>query len=290
MTELSEHRYSPEALEDIIISRAFKKAEKHLERNRIDTKNFKSSYSDEEITGDEELVRRLAKKFHASWNIESRLGVVFEAILSEHIELSDWLGQDTITKKTSLFDDFVNGVDEIIEYPQDLQTDHLPLAIDITYGGEQVLKEKLLKIQKDIQDGKFSEIKYFEDYNGNHANEPVKMPKALLAIDREMVIELALMWVEGNKKRLAEHPVQIQILDELLIQLEMWREYALQCKKTKIAGQYEKQISTLRKIIHSDAKQALIKKYGFPHRRESRAYNVIKEFLSKINKSQEDGL
>jgi hypothetical protein len=72
---------------------------------------------------------------------------------------------------TSKFDDIVNGVDGVIEFldnEEESSQEHIALSFDVVFSSdEQRVIHKLNRTKKEIENGKLTEVKYFEDSKGN---------------------------------------------------------------------------------------------------------------------------
>lgn len=132
-------------LERLDTDRAYQKAEKMLRRAAIKPSDFrgKQGYDTTKIESDENEVERREEEFEKRNTPEQKeikkLATIFETIIYEHAEQSDWLGPDAFTIKTSRFDDLENGVDTVVEFPEsETAATYLALAIDVTFSGDTV--------------------------------------------------------------------------------------------------------------------------------------------------------
>jgi hypothetical protein len=155
-------RFSPEALEDRIISEAFLKAKEHFDSERINPDDFTDIYSPDAIARDKSYVEnteaKIADETTPEDAIARRLGLVFEEIFSDQIEMNLWLGSNVITRKASRFDDIENGVDEVLEVNEEESVNYFALAIDVTHGTS--LQKKFLRVRKEIESGELARVKY----------------------------------------------------------------------------------------------------------------------------------
>lgn len=270
-------RLSPEALEDRVVSEAFKKASEKVERDRIKPEDFSNLYSPKSIQDDLDYVNRVSSRIErddkAAGRTE-RLGLVFEEIVSEQIELNEWLGPDNTTKLTSRFDDLKNGVDAIVEMREEIATSYLALAFDLTTGLGG-LASKFERIKDEIDNGTLASVKYFENTEGTFRGELSKVPRIIIGVDNKTATELAKLWLEKDNKALAEHPAQIKIIEEALIQLGSFKIYAEQVGNNLLANIYERQIKLLNNIKEGQAKKSLYKKLGTAHAKEDGVFNEI---------------
>jgi hypothetical protein len=241
----------PGAKNEIIITdleRKFNKAEEVLNEYRVNMESFRDLYGDA-VDRDAKSVEEIEAKYLRTYDKQDleaqKIATVFEAIFCEHSELSNWLGENAMVAPTTKFDDYVNGVDAIAEFNEDegrIQR-HLGLGIDVTYS--QFLKKKLLKIKEKIDNGKLSQIKYFHSDNMNFTGRLSGVPRVVVAVQKETVKNLAEAWDAGKMKELGSHFVQFQILEEIILQFEVYREYAQKIGQVEIV----RKIDSLKSII-----------------------------------------
>jgi len=226
-----------------IIELAYPKALEVIKSDEINPEDFKNckGYKDGAIKMDLDFVARQEDRFSKRELPEQekarKLAIIFEAIIHEQAELSDWLGQDVITKKASRYDDYNNGIDTIAEFAH--PKGNLVLAIDVTTANPT---KKLEGIKNDIDKGTLSHIKYFES-----SDEKFKghfrgiAPKVIVGAEHRAVLRLASMWLKNEKKELGAHYMQLQILDEIVAQLDVFMRYADKIGQKNLGNIYEKQ-------------------------------------------------
>jgi len=118
------------------IEKGYAKALEVMRADEIDINDFKNcqGFNKETIEKDIAYVKRTEESFVKNSLPERedarKLAMIFEAIIHEQSELSDWLGPDVITRKASRFDDLGNGIDTIAEFAR--PDGDLILAIDVT--------------------------------------------------------------------------------------------------------------------------------------------------------------
>lgn len=244
-----EHR-SSEYLHPLIIE-AEKKAKELISRDAIDPRNFINPYDAMTVEHDIELSERLQAKYETG-EPHKKYANVMEGILYEHIEMSNWFGESASTIKTSLYDDYVNHVDLIVEFEEESKAlSHLGLAVDVTFG-TTAMQKKFDTIRKEILSGKLTEVKYFESERSPHKGLYQKLPRVVIGVDRDRVIELAGMWVNPKRKEeFAAHPIQKVILQEIASQLDQFRIFAGTGgeQAREIVPIFERELSTVRKIL-----------------------------------------
>ncbi len=251
-----------QSAEHAFIEEAHNRAIENFEdEGEIDPTTFKN-YGRGMVSEDLKYVARMEKIFEAQqtpFEAEAKkLATIFEAIIHEQIELNNWLGDKVTTRKASRYDDIKNGVDTIAELEHDAGgTSHLALALDITYSNPM---KKLDAIRTQIDKGTLTEVKYFESSDGGVKGTLSRVPRVVIGADRPAVLELAHLWMEKKGKGLADHPMQMQILDEIAIQLTKFAEYARSQSKIDIAEIFERQLRLVNNIY--EQKKELSNKPG----------------------------
>lgn len=208
----------------------------------IQLDDFADVRSKEEIEHDKKLEEHLPALFAKETTLEmeerKRWATVFEAIVHNHVELDDWLGSGARTVRPSRYDDYTNGVDTIVEFGGEKNTEggesHLALAVDVAYGAS--LTSKLDRIKREIESGNLTTVKYFKSEDGTHKGTLSHVPRVVIGAELGTVKELAESWThmargeseqrKGHKRDLSEHPMQLQMLDEIRVQLSAFRNYA----------------------------------------------------------------
>lgn len=214
------------------LDEAHKRAKMILTENEIKLERFAGLYDENVLAHDIEKVERLKKRFEPSPS--KAYADIFEAIVCEHGELSEWFGSGCEIIKTSLFDDYVNGVDMIAEIKGEHQGfSHLALGIDVTFGSKD-LREKFIPIRTGIDKGSLGEIKYFYSDRQHYRAHLEKVPQVVVGVEIEQLKNLALLWMNRKNKELSRHPAQMTILEEIALQLETFERYANKSEKREV--------------------------------------------------------
>lgn len=226
---------------------AHRTAEKMLNNDAVDPRNFITLYGEENVARDLAYVEKREAGFTRDAN--EVYAKVLEAVLYDQIELSGWFGPKARTIKTSLFDDIANGSDLILELEK---LSHLSLSVDVTFGTTTEDK-KFLEIKEKIDAGTLGKIKYFDSESGGLS----KVPQVVIGVEKDVVIQLARLWMgehgrnEEDSAKLAAHPIQRVILTEILIQLITFKKYAEQTGKESLVPIYQKNINVLEDILRA---------------------------------------
>jgi len=284
--------FEKEALENADLERIHKKALEALDRSKFQEENFIDPigpYSKDAVERDLQLVEKREESFKARETAESRankqLADIFEAIVLEHGELSEWFGENAVTFKTSNYDDYENGVDTIIEFqdPDTRSASYLGLAADITFTGD--LTKKFDNLKKQIENGRLARVKYFHSEHMNIHGQLSKLPEVIIGAHRNTVLELAEHWIAGENKQLASHKIQIMILRQMSDQLKTFALYSESINQNEAAKIYAERLAVVNEIL--DQKQALNIKLGYEVNEDPVHFEMMM-FLTRWRDSMED--
>lgn len=227
------------------------------ERRAIQMEEFSDLYTPQAIAEDRAYVEKKLRTINEGGTGESSAntmrGKLFEAIVNTQIAESDWMGPNADVIVSSRFDDFLHGVDSIVEFEREEGgNSHLALAMDVTES-EKKLAEKFNDIKNSIQEGTLSVVKYFK--SKNFRGELRAIPHVVVGAGRETVENISDFLLrfkrlqatiaashknEGRtaldqrtakelarvRKELASHPLQHMVLNEIKAQLEAFANYA----------------------------------------------------------------
>lgn len=227
--------------------------------------DFADLYKSSILASDEEAISR--KKSHFEHEAGTRAQIL-EAILGTQIELSDWFGPDAQTLPTSEYDDLFNGVDMAVEFADQGSYQHLAMSIDATSNPDAV-GTKLDRIKEHILKGELTQIKYFVSERLHFRGEQNNVPYVIVGADTETIRELSDLWLnvenlktltqrrehggapltaEAEKAnhqrfvefrdRLARHPIQMEVLEQIEMQLLKFEEFAMRHQQDSLATRY----------------------------------------------------
>ena len=233
------------------------KAEEVIEKNKIKPEEFLKIYG-ASVAEDTIKAEKLKEKFASRMDKNSleckQYAEVMEGILancinsinSENNEKSlGWLGEEVSAMNTTDYDDLENGIDIVTEMTKEGgYKKHLGLAMDATFSNK--ISDKFRGIKGEIVRGELAELKYFK--SGNFKGSLSQIPHVVIGVSLGKIKELGKMWVNGDVEGLRNHPVQYQILEEMIIQLETFEKYALKCGKEDLAKVYRDNCETLKQI------------------------------------------
>ncbi|MFC1756827.1 hypothetical protein ACFLZC_01545 [Patescibacteria group bacterium] len=251
-----ERRAIEQASESVLLGRAFDRAQECFAEEEINPNDFVKFYGEKDVQKNLEWVSCRKKQFAENSagdkaKKESEMqAVVLEAILTEQIELSNWFGEKACAIKSSEYDDIANGVDTILEFEKGEKDEVLPVvALDVTYGDR--VESKMQRIKEEIEIDKLTDIKYFKS---TRLNKKAKdglhnVPRVIVGVDSKAAKELIDLWMDKDKKALAEHPVQLQILEQTRMQLEAFEIFARKIGNEKSAEILKRRREIIEKVL-----------------------------------------
>ncbi|OGL99821.1 hypothetical protein A2318_03050 [Candidatus Uhrbacteria bacterium RIFOXYB2_FULL_45_11] len=250
--------------DQVVLEAAYKKA-LQTETDVIDPKDFEDIVDPNIMRAHAQEVAYLRgifdrQKEHPETAEVHMLGKILEAIVIEQIELNEWLGANVNTQQTCEFDDYCNGIDFVTEFNQDGATRHVGFAIDATHGKQQAIQLKLEKIRSQLNRGELGEVFYFQTIDKSTQGRKRFIPKIVLALEKQHVIDIARLWVRGEQKALAEHPIKQILVREIIDQLAGQLEYAHaleqrgNTKASKLVDVLASQLEAMKRIDSSQQK------------------------------------
>lgn len=287
--------FEMKALERADLEKAYEHTRRRLDKDAIKPESFigVSGYNAETIKRDIASTKRKSEQIEKGSSPQERenkrMADIFEGIMHEHVELSDWLGPEVFTVKTSEYDDYFHGVDMVIEFPQENgEIPFFALAVDVTYGAD--LKKKFDRIENNIKEGRMAEVTYFsyedpQDQDKPPVKKPVHIPHVVLGVESKIVKELAGYILEkGGKENLGKHPVQAVIIDELQQELTNLAAYASSVGKKQIAEEYNKLAVALERSLeekeHTDLPRNKLNPVGdLIH---DKVFSAIKQHMDEL--------
>lgn len=254
--------------EDIAIRQAllrdmYKKAQDTARGQAIDPIDFASLYGEAQVRQDKAAAARREEEFREAQSPEEaearQLAFILEQVIINQAELSEWLGPNAAMIRTSWFDDIMNGVDAVAEFQEGRRSaSHLALAIDVVMGGDAIahVRGKFQKIRDEIREGELATVKYFQSERVGFRGELSGIPRVVVGASGGTARELGELWVGGEGGALGRHPVQFQILEEMLLQAKAFQRYAAETGQEKIAARYA-HVKDLLERIYEEKKAAV---------------------------------
>lgn len=243
-----------------------------VERDKaaIDMDDFRGvkDYSEERIQIDKKRVEGIKTKIQKRGTEPTRKARLLEMVLTDQIELSNWFGQDTHTIVPAEYDDIFNGVDIALETVDESGAKHLALGIDAT-SSTMKIREKLKKIKEHIADGTLTKLEYFhsDDYDPEYYGAKGNIPSVVIGTSGKTIRELGELWmsayglarlrqqsggaplspeseesqrqaVKEAKSKLANHRAQFLFLEEIKMQLAVFRDFAVRIGQPIVAQKF----------------------------------------------------
>lgn len=263
---------------------AYEKAIKLLDGERISPSKFKGLYSAQMMEEHSNYVERRQQRFKANdipEQIEAKkFATVFEAIIHDQVDMNGWLGENATAQKASWYDDFKNGIDEIIEFEKNKKSSlaHLALGVDVTFS--RGIAEKMNNIKMRIDRGDIGVIQYL--LTKNHRGEMRNVPRVIVGVDMKSLNEIIKLWVNNKKKGLAQHRVKFLILSQIMMQLNDFAEYAEKAGKTMIADSYDGVFEIVENIWDEEEKKYSGESGDFNFE-EDRVYSAIRNYCDSLS-------
>jgi len=245
------------------IEATHEKAAKIVRESAIKPSEFIDLYGEEGVKSDEAYVKRSKLKFDRDNTLEQqvskKLATIFEAVILEQSELSNWFGSNISTIKTSEYDDIARGVDMIAEYSSENAAAHLALGIDVSYSPGSVPK-KLEAICKAIESNALPTVRYFKSEQLGMRGELKNIPKIILGVSYAKAMELANAWLgvkEGRlpKNTFVKHPVRSHLLREMQVQFAGFEKIAVAAKNEAVAAAYKRASLILEEALKEAASE-----------------------------------
>ena len=240
-----------------LIKTALEKANGVLIRDAINVEEFRGRYADDRINAarayELDCKARFAREEHDPAVRESmQIGRILEGLIHEHGERSNWFGENATTTRVADYDDFKHRVDGVVSVERDEGVVHLALAIDVV--SRKNVAAKFGQLYDEVAQGKLAQVEYFkcEAFDGEPSDftgELQNIPKFIVGADAATVQELAELWVEGKNSGLAVHPIQFQLLEEILMQCTAFVSLAEGRKQHLAAQKYAQAARVITRIL-----------------------------------------
>ncbi len=219
------------------------------ESSRMD--DFRDLYGDTNVNRDLNRVKELKDIFEKNntkaEKESSKLATILETLIHEQINISKWFGPNARSLRPSEFDDYINGIDGIIEfrYPNAGMA-FLGLGIDVTYTQE--LDKKFARIKEELDSGKLAEIKYLKSSDSSLRGKVTDIPRVVVGADGETASDLARAWFKKNPA-LKNDRFRIQLLLEIQMQLETFSKYAERRNNVALQKKFKEALVMVQNIL-----------------------------------------
>lgn len=230
-------------IEHPVLQRMHSEAQKIIMQGAIDPESFSDLYGKENIAADQRAVRNVKSKFEN--NTTKQVSDIFEALVLTHTELSNWLGPNTETIRTSEYDDIMNGVDLVLEFNEENTTKHLALGIDVTFG-TSTMEKKFAHIKDEINKDELAKVKYFTAHG--YKGSLNQLPRIVVGVDLDKIVQLTGMWERKENVKLADHITKDILISEIEMQLNAYKKYADSIGSVSASKSYTQAMHILRRV------------------------------------------
>lgn len=244
-------------------------------KNQEDLLEFarRDGYDQKKVERDRNKVLRMREN---DVLVKSKQGEIFENMISENIELHNWLGDNAFTFKTVEYDDRTKHTDLIVEWEPDKGGEPIKLAIDCTVAELQGnLRKKVKYIVDELERGEMTNIDYFESQVDDFTGPIEDVPRVILAINKDKLEMLCKKFIDLNNSDpdWQNNYLQIFFLEEIKMQLTKQIDL-LADNFTKVNSPIFKE----KEIKYGDRRNFLLGKLN-------KVVNIVEDILQKKKKT-----
>jgi bisphosphoglycerate-dependent phosphoglycerate mutase len=178
-----------------------------------------------------EQVERLPEDLRQKHEMSKKLADCLEGVI---LNVKTWFGPTSKVYPTTRFDDYVNGVDLVAERMNGDIANHHGFALDITYAGYNTILKKLNRIADKLKKGKMGKVDFFKTNDGKFKGQLNGIPLVVIGADGNTMRGLVNMFAEGSDEEIEDHPVQFQIVDQVLMQCDFFINFAETIEKKEV--------------------------------------------------------
>lgn len=182
------------------------------------------------------------------FEMSKKLADCLEGII---LNTKSWFGPTSEVYPTTKWDDYVNGVDLVVERMRGGVADHHGFALDVTYGGYNTILKKVNRILGRLKKGDLGKVDFFKSNDGRFKGELREIPLVVIGADGNTMKGLVNLFAEKEDQKIEDHPAQFQIIEQVLMQCEFYISVANQIKDRDIAGRIIKAYENLKKDFES---------------------------------------
>ena len=176
--------------------------------------------------------------------MSAKLAHCLEGII---LNAKTWFGPTQQVYPTTKWDDYYNGVDLVAERMSGGVMSHHGFALDITYAGRNVIARKINKIVDRIRQGKLGKVDFFKSNDGTFKGQLGEIPLVVIGADGNTMKGFVNLFAEKEDEKIEDHPVQFQIIDQVLMQCDFFIRIAEQIQNPVIRDKIIKAYETLKK-------------------------------------------
>jgi hypothetical protein len=192
---------------------------------------FEKEYSMESVQSDLKYTEETRKKIdeqNSSFGRENldkieggfQLSEIMQAMIVDRIN-HKWF-KDVRCIMTSDYDDLHSGIDAVMKHQEG---GVLGASFDFTVSQqEKIIYKKLMESWDDVNNGRVSTIKYFEDPD-THEKGKLIVPKFIIGASKKDLEDLAAGYLNNNQELLDNHPFKYVMLLQIEEQLNTILDY-----------------------------------------------------------------
>ncbi len=230
------------------IDKLYQEALEEMPMFRPNIEDFYDSYPKETIENDKMEIDFFEHEFKAS---DKKIGTIVEYLLFKNIKR--WFGDKIKPILPSEYDDYVRGIDLVLEIPESVNKDgkYHAVSVDLVLGASERFIEKLMYIKKyNIDEGyKMKGPKYFKTDTG--ALFSGTMVQSVIGVAGGDFKKLCDQELAHNETSVQENIIPYVSVVQLLTQYKGFEEYASSVGKYNIADAYRQAYDDLSKASMS---------------------------------------
>ena len=112
-------------------------------------------------------------------------------------------------------------------------------------------------------------IKYFKSENEDFMGRLSNIPRLVIGADTKTIDELMEFEIGRKNKELADYFLQYQIIDEMIMQLDIFSKYAEKISKFDLAERYKLSLKIIKQILSNKRKNISKAQLNFMNVRDS---------------------
>ena len=160
------------------------------------------------------------------------------------LNTKSWFGVTSQVYPTTKWDDYANGVDLVVERMSGDIVNHQGFALDVTYGGYNTISKKIRRISERLKRGNLGKIDFFKSNDGRFKGQLGEIPLVVIGADGNTMKDLVNLFAEKEDQKIEDHPVQFQIIEQVIMQCDFFIDLAKQMEdknsSKRIIEAYEK--------------------------------------------------
>lgn len=145
---------------------------------------------------------------------------------------------------TSEYDDIKNGVDVVVAIKRKRE-EWMYLGIDVTTSQiDKEIEAKLNRTYRQTKRGQLAKVEYY--YSPNSEEEPrgkIELPRVVVGLEKSALAGLAKDFL-NNKTKIPKHEIQLELIQEIIDQLTVIIEIAVNDSLRKVKGFTEHEFKT----------------------------------------------